>query len=586
MYWLNGNRMRLVIVGIVAAMVLSGGNAKADFTFGEPVNMGPLVNSESSEYSHCISADGLELYICSRRNGGYGDVDIWVSTRETIDDEWSEPINLGEHINSPEEDNNPTLSADGLELYFHSLGENGLGGGDIWVTMRATKNDPWGPAENLGPPVNNEKYQTAPSISGDGLELYFSFWDPCLPDDDPSLGFYVSKRETTDAPWGEPIILDPVINSWPSMWQCEISSDGLVLMWADYWDGEPRPGGYGETDIWFSQRVTKDSQWSEPVNVGPAINTSFYDRGPSISVDGSTLYFSSSRFNFINYDYDIYEAPILPVVDFDSDGVVAINDLLMLIESLGTDDPKCDIGPMPWGDGVVDEADVEVLMKYWGQDLNALPAPMVHWKLDESEGTIAYDSVGTNDANLVGDPLWQPAGGCLDGALELDGVDDGAQAGFLFNPVKTPFSAFAWVKGGGPDQVIVSQAKGNFGRGKNWLLIDSMGNLKSEFIWLTIGAWDTGPDLFSSAQINDGQWHHVGFVWDSYKVSRILYVDGIEVARDTMKEDSFVYIEDGGINIGFQASILHRPGYWSGLIDDVRIYDRALTAEEITAIIQ
>ncbi len=53
-----------------------------------------------------------------------------------------------------------------------------------------------------------------------------------------------------------------------------------------------------------------------------------------------------------------------------------------------------------------------------------------------------------------------------------------------------------------------------------------------------------------------------------------------------MKEDSFVYVEDGGINIGFQASILHRPGYFSGLIDDVRIYDRALTAEEIAAIIQ
>ncbi|MHC4440860.1 MAG: LamG domain-containing protein, partial [Planctomycetota bacterium] len=140
--------------------------------------------------------------------------------------------------------------------------------------------------------------------------------------------------------------------------------------------------------------------------------------------------------------------------------------------------------------------------------------------------------------------------------------------------------------GGGPDQVIVSQAKGNFGRGKNWLLIDSMGNLKSEFIWLTIGAWDSGPDLFSSAPINDGQWHHVGFVWDSYKVSRILYVDGIEVAKDMMKEDSFVYVEDGGINIGFQASIMHRPGYFSGLIDDVRIYDRALTAEEIAAIIQ
>ena len=49
------------------------------------------------------------------------------------------------------------------------------------------------------------------------------------------------------------------------------------------------------------------------------------------------------------------------MVDFDGDGIVAMNDLLMIIESWGTDDPKCDIGPMPWGDGVVDEADLETL---------------------------------------------------------------------------------------------------------------------------------------------------------------------------------------------------------------------------------
>jgi hypothetical protein len=223
-------------------------------------------------------------------------------------------------------------------------------------------------------------------------------------------------------------------------------------------------------------------------------------------------------------------------------------------------------------------------MKYWGKDVTRLGL-VAHWKLDESEGTVAHDSASTNDANLVGDPVWQPTGGWVDGALELNGIDDGAEAGFLFDPLFVPFSAFAWVKGGGPDQVIISQAKGtDRSIGANWLLTDSMGNLKSEFSWLNYD-WSPGPDLLSSAQITDGQWHHVGFMWDLLG-ARILYVDGIEVAKDTMQNGFFGWGQDGGINIGFQASILHRPGYWSGLIDDVRIYDRALAPEQIAALAQ
>jgi hypothetical protein len=324
------------------------------------------------------------------------------------------------------------------------------------------------------------------------------------------------------------------------------------------------------------------------VNLGPAINTSFAENGPAISHDGSKLYFASRRFlapwgaGWYKPLNLLYEAPILPVVDFDGDGIVTTNDLLIMIESWGTDDPKCDIGPMPWGDGVVDAADVDALMKYWGQDVTGLVA---HWKLDESEGTVAYDSAGTNNANLIGEPVWQSAGGWVDGALELDGIDDGAEASFVLNPAESPFSAFAWVKGGGLDQVIISQAKGEFGRGVNWLRADpSTGNLMTELKCFNENMVP-GTDLLSSTQITDGQWHHVGLVWDLFG-TRILYVDGIEVAKNTMQEGSFGFGEDGGIHIGFQASILHRPGYWSGLIDDVRIYNRALSGEEITAIIQ
>ena len=362
MVWLNGNRMSLVVVGVVAAMVLGVGSVRADFVFGEPKNLGPTVHSGMSGFRPCISADGLEIYFESlTQSSGW---DIWVCTRATTDDEWSKPKNLGELANIGQMDSCPSLSADGLELYFNSqMGDPGWG--DLWVMRRATKSDPWGPAEKLGPPVNSTKDESAPSISADGLELYFSFWDRNLPGDDPVQGFYVTRRETTDAPWGEPVSLGPVINSWPNQWEPEISSDGLLLLWSDYnsRQADPRPGGLGLTDIWYSRRATKDGPWSEPVNLGPPVNTAYIQTGPALSADGSTLYFSSSP-SGSTYASTIWQAPILPVVDLNGDGIVDALDMCIIVDHWGTDNSLCDIGPMPWGDGVVDVEDLIVLAEH------------------------------------------------------------------------------------------------------------------------------------------------------------------------------------------------------------------------------
>ena len=586
MKWFHVSRMILVWVAVTAAVLLGfGGRAKADFTFGTPKNLGLTVNSPkyvATDASPCISADGLELYFASRREGGYGSNDIWVCIRKTTEDQWGEPNNPGEIVNSPLSEFQPAVSSDGLELYIEvwepaPSGSSYVSGG-IFVTKRATRNDPWGERLMLDLTVPSGYLAGTPSISADGLELYISAGRF---DDEPRAEIYVTKRETTEAPWGEPTSLGPVVNNWTCQVNPRISSDGLLLIFSDWWAGSPRPEGLGDSDLWFTRRATKDSDWCEPVNLGPAINTSFHECGPAISADGSTLYFASRRFNTIFWGvnrHGLYQAPVLPVVDFDGDGLVAINDLLKLIESIGTDDSQCDIGPMPWGDGVVDTADVEAFMKYWGQDMTGIVA---HWKLDEVEGIVAYDSAGANDAILVGDPVWQLADGMVDGALELDGIDDGAKAGFVLDPHDSPCSAFAWIKGGGPGQVIISQAKGDIGRGVNWLLTDSVGNLISEF--KPVYPPEADVNLVSWTKINDGQWHHVGFVWD-FLGTRILYVDGIEVARDTIKD--WIDTQNGGINIGFRASILHRPEFWSGLIDDVRIYDVALTPEVIEALMQ
>ena len=91
------------------------------------------------------------------------------------------------------------------------------------------------------------------------------------------------------------------------------------------------------------------------------------------------------------------------------------------------------------------------------------PTLLAHWKLDEAEGITVCDSAGDCDATACGDPLWQPDGGAVDGALALDGSDDFLATDFVLDPSEGPLSVFAWVKGGASGQVVVSQVDGAAG---------------------------------------------------------------------------------------------------------------------------
>ncbi len=210
---------------------------------------------------------------------------------------------------------------------------------------------------------------------------------------------------------------------------------------------------------------------------------------------------------------------------------------------------------------MVDRADLEVLMTFWGQEIND-PTLITHWALDETEGMVVADSAGDNNGYALGDPVWQPDGGLVDGALQLDGVDDYVITGAPLNPTEGPFSVLAWVKGGAPGQVIVSQQGA-----ANWLMADVEGNLMTELK----SPGRSGKPLQSQTIITDGNWHRIGFVWDGF--SRTLYVDGIAVAEDTQDglQDS-----DSGLYIGC-GETMETGTFWSGLIDDVRIYNRAIT---------
>ncbi len=541
-----------MLVILVLALALTAHVANADFTFGTPTNLGPTINSSAGDGPQNISDDGLELYFRSNRSDGYGDYDLWVTIRATISDPWGPPVNLGPTVNTSALDSCPSISSDGLLLFLHSTRTGGSGGADLWVTERPTVSEPWATPVNLGPPVNTSALDACPDISTDGLSLFFGGNAPGGSGDND---IWMSTRATILNTWDPPVNLGPIVNT--SAYDCcpSISANGLVLFFHS-----TRHGGYGGDDIWVTIRATTDNDWGTPVNLGPTVNTSAHDFGPDVSSDGSTIFFASNRPGGVG-SYDLWQVSIEPVVDFNGDEIVDIHDLLILIEHWGTDEPLCDIAPMPFGDGIVDVQDLEVLMSYWQQEV--LPVSLLaYWKLDETEGPFAADSAGQHDGTLHEEPLWQPTGGQIDGALQLDGIDDYVSTGFVLNPEAGEFSVFAWVKGGVPGQVVLSQMGG-----VNWLCTDSLeGNLMTEL--KSAGRGTTA--MLSQTIITDGNWHRIGLVWDGSHGT--LYVDEVAVAEDTQNN---LEASENGLYIG--AGTAMEPGsFWSGLIDDVRIYNRAV----------
>ncbi|MHC4705194.1 MAG: hypothetical protein ACYTFQ_31980, partial [Planctomycetota bacterium] len=173
--------------------------AHADFVFRDAEPLPEPINTPGiSAGDFTMTADGLEAYF------------VQINRAEPLPEPINTPgISAGDF----------TMTADGLEAYFVQINRpGGCGREDIWVCRRESPEDGWGPAVNLGPPVNTSACDSTPSISADGLELYFS----------------------------------------------NVGPTGSTY----------RPGGHGGGDIWVAKRESKDENWGNPVNLGSAINSS------------------------------------------------------------------------------------------------------------------------------------------------------------------------------------------------------------------------------------------------------------------------------------------------------------------------
>ncbi len=140
--------------------------------WSDPVSIAPNINTAFNEGACSISGDGKTLVFAScNREDGLGQCDLYIAYNQG--GVWSDPVNMGRNVNSPAWDSEPSISADGKTVYFSSRRPGGLGKEDIWVTRR-DENGEWTPAVNLGSPVNTKGREVSPFIHADGKTLYFS----------------------------------------------------------------------------------------------------------------------------------------------------------------------------------------------------------------------------------------------------------------------------------------------------------------------------------------------------------------------------------------------------------------------------
>jgi len=293
----------LVLTSLLPASAWRGDDSDGGPKFGPwsaPVNLGPPVSSiltgsplQGADFNPFISRDGLSLYFSSDRPGGYGSFDIWVSHRATVDDPWGPAENLGPNVNTPFVENSPALSSDSRRLYFQSDRPFGFGNLDLYVSERRSKRDDlaWQAATNLGSNINTSFDEFSATLFEEDetgtTTLYFTSNRPGLGGND----IYASELNDDDEQVTfEPALLSSELSTPENDGSVVFRRDGLeVILSAN------RTGTIGGNDLWVRTRASTSDPWSPLVNLGPVVNTQFQENRPALSSKGTELYFGSNR---------------------------------------------------------------------------------------------------------------------------------------------------------------------------------------------------------------------------------------------------------------------------------------------------
>jgi Tol biopolymer transport system component len=313
----------LFVFGIASGLAALTGvglraSAQTSPSWSTPVNLGATVNTASTEGCPFLSKDGLSLYFASNRAGTLGGLDIYVSHRTSVDAPWGTPVTIGPTINSTASDRCPLITPDEKSLIFVSDRAGGAGNTDLYIATRTDTRDDfgWGTPTNIFT-INTSSDEYGPSAFTDaagtltlfftsnrpgglgGFDIYSSvraangiFGDPALvtelsssADDTFPLvrndglamflasnrpgtlgGFdlWSATRSSTTAPWSAPVNLGSVVNSTANEQRPTISSDGTTIIFMS-----DRPGGFGGFDLYAT--TLSAAKAPAPPNTGTGI---------------------------------------------------------------------------------------------------------------------------------------------------------------------------------------------------------------------------------------------------------------------------------------------------------------------------
>jgi hypothetical protein len=496
---------------------------------------------------------------------------------------WSEPY-LHDELNDEGVSIalSPCLSEDGLTIYFNRY----IPSLDLKCIVEAYRDTPDGPftSERVASELVTTNHARNAWISDDELRLYY---------DEGQTGGSVVKmaaRSSVGDTWTSVRTFDELSGDGKAG-APTLTSDELTIVFGS----DNKPGGTGGYDLWIATRSEPNGVFSN-IRALDEINTSGNEMQPSLLPDGLTLYYDKG---YGTANWDIYKAtrssrdePFgnIEYVGVNTDTYVESlchirSDGKALYFYSGRGDDGEGIWVSHWGrlGGGILPADP---VGYWG---GILPAdPVGYWAFDEGAGDIAYDSVGGNDGILINDPNW--TAGQIGGALEFDGVDEYVALSSTA-VTTTEFTVSGWANHYGP-------GGGDFTA--NPIFVQRDDSIGDDHVWISLRAG--GPDGGAAAGIRSSngstqalgyprkdyhEWHHYAMTVSA--TDFVFYIDGVEVDRtsnnqqgDYVTSIDHVYIGKGEYT-GNQGTL---RSYFNGLIDEVMVWERALSAEEVEQVYQ